>query len=209
MKKCLFLFVVFILSNACAIKLGNLDEIQVKSLNSSWKVKSRNLDYIQIRFYNDKLPNIEISIENLAIRDKSLNLFLPIPIPYKTITGDKENCNNNFPIIFYTQNITNGKVMEFLKNNTIIFDTNKSFIIKDDKKYKIDGGNNNTILNISEILLKRYQEEKFKDIDVHYSRLLISPIGCQALEGTTLVIEGISLNGKPLPPIEIKLSYKK
>lgn len=207
MKKYLFLFIVLMLINACAIKLANINELQVKSLNSNWKVKSRNLDYIQIYFYNTELPNIEISIDNLAVRDESLNLFLPVPIPYKTINGDKENCNNNFPIIFYTQNIKNREVIEFLKNNVILFDTNKTFIIKNDKQYKIDGGDGT--LNISEILLKKYEQAKFKDWDIYYARLFISPIGCKALEGATLVIDGLYLNDKELPPIEIKLSYLK
>ena len=59
-------------------------------------------------------------------------------------------------------------------------------------------------MDVSNYLLNKISRNNYE-----IGREFSSPFGCQALEGTTLVIDGISLNGKPLPPIEIKLSYKK
>ena len=135
--------------------------------------------------------------------------------------NEKECSNRFFELEF---RISRDKVkdlgyMKFLNDNLIAFDTSKFYIVKDGKKYKINldvpDYEQKKLIDSSKLvknpLNKDYWDsvEKNKnDYTMNVSGMLL-PFGCQSLEGTTLIIDGLYLNGKKLTPIEVKLSYLK
>lgn len=211
------LYFIFLLVSGCY----NPGKLYVSSLNN-WKAiylidvinPSQNINISNANL----LPYVLIHIDNIPARKK------------------EKNCSNRiFNINFELFNYSNKEkeLINFLNNNQLTFDTSKVYIIKDGKKYKInlyiptgkvkeltvrdpfysdywdslDKGKNDYIMNVSGMLLTEIDRgEKFVLINV--GNIFVLPFGCQALEGTTLIIDGISLNGQPLEPIEIKLSYK-
>lgn len=168
-------------------------------------------------------------------------LVLSIQIDRLSPNKKKENCKEAFDLNFGTvikkENLEN--IQNYLKTNQILFDTSKIFIIKNNKKYKINlqkrsleveklinegkilidpiYKNNSSlkgedeILNLSNIFLQKiYRENQDKDFFTIGTSLRYNlQFGCQALEGTTILIEGLSINNEQLPSIVIELSYKK
>lgn len=192
MNKIKLLFVIFILSSCF-----NTKQIYVNSINN-WEVNYffNTIDGSQnIGIYNNRiLPYIYIYMSDLSIEK------------------DIKNCNNKFELnfrILYSL-AENPKSVEFLKNNKIIFNTSEFYVIKNNKKYKIKAEKDYDYkVNISNMLflkLNTIQDPYSKKAEIGF--VFNSPIGCQALEGATLLIDGLSVNGEPLEPIEIELSYK-
>jgi hypothetical protein len=183
-------------------------------------------------FYSKYKINIsrEINKEKLFIQIDRLS-------SNKKINDCKEIFDLNFGIFYRTKN--RYKMINYFKNNKMIFDTSKIFIIKNGKKYKlnlqkpsdemikfikkgkvlsdpiykndINFTDNDKKIDLSNIFLQKINRdsnnESFYTSEI--SNRFFIPFGCQALENTILIIDGISVNKKILEPIEIELTYNK
>lgn len=131
-----FFIIIFLCIIISSCSTFTLKKINTESLNKGWQiipfypnVVHSNLGFIA---NNNKLINIYIEISRFRSEFNELWMWWIPPIPLISYSNNQNNCLNNFYIMFKIANNQNAE--KFLKENKIIFDTSKVFIIKNEKK---------------------------------------------------------------------------
>ena len=226
MRKKIFLMCVFFVITGCYYP-GNL---YVKSLND-WNAEyiidianpSQNIDVVN----NNILPYMSIYIHRIPARKNEKecsNRFFELEF---RISRDKVKdlgymkfLNDNL-IAFDTSKFYIVKDGKKYKINLDVPDYEQKKLIDSGKLVKdplykdywdsVEKNKNDYTMNVSGMLLRRLESlgGNASLIRARVGASFILPFGCQSLEGTTLIIDGLYLNGKKLTPIEVKLSYLK
>ena len=202
--KSLLLFLVLFFVSSCGIKIANLNDLWITSKNDEWSAFAQHFENYRIRAKNINYPDLEVWIYP-KVREKSLILIMPLPIPFLYTVGDYENCSKWYTVSIYFSTpklVKNEDKINFFKSNNVIFDTTKAYLIKDGKKYNNNVkllNKNNKYLHVSDNYLKNKK----------YGVALNLGLGCKALDNTMLVVEGITVNGKELSPLMLELKYGK
>lgn len=119
MKKILCLICFLFLLNGCF----NPKKLYTKSLNKDWKIggwyNAIDGSYNISAYENREIQYMYVYISDFGARKKL------------------ENCYNSFELNFKIYSNSKNEVVEYLEKNQITFDTSKSYIIKDGKKYKV------------------------------------------------------------------------
>jgi hypothetical protein len=193
--------------------------LTIIDISETWSSIIRQ-HYYKYRGYMIFMHNEKISYMGVRIIDfKAANIMLT------ERDNNTQNCQNDF-VLEFSAGVESDSPVRFkdkakrnFNMNKIMFDTSKSFIIKNGERYNLREGKNNKIVNISEELLIEIElpikelahitvAHNSQGIDKIAYFNLTSPFGCRSLEGTILEIGGIWVNGEELEPIRIKMEYE-